>query len=133
MGRMLADRLAEEADITEFFLLRNLNHFCLGCYSCIEDEAKCPFWSEKKIILDALEQADLFIITKPNYCLAPSGVMKSLLDLLFDCCLTAGWCTVPRNGCSQSVPSYFPPRQALPAEKPCSRLRTPVSTGVCPI
>lgn len=85
MGRILADKLAEEKDIIEFFLPRDLNHFCFGCYSCIEDETKCPFWSEKSIILDALEQADLFIFTTPNYCLAPSGAMKSFLDLMFDC------------------------------------------------
>lgn len=84
MGRMLADKLAEEKDITEFFLPRDLNYFCLGCYSCIENETKCPYWSEKEIILDALEQADLFILTTPNYCLAPSGAMKSFLDLMFD-------------------------------------------------
>lgn len=85
MGRLLADKLTEEANIAEFFLPRDLNHFCLGCYSCIEDETKCPYWSEKKIILDALEQSDLFIFTTPNYCLAPSGAMKSFLDLMFDC------------------------------------------------
>lgn len=85
MGRMLADKLAEEKDITEFLLPRALPHFCLGCYSCIEDETKCPFWSEKKVILDAMEQADLFIFTTPNYCMAPSGAMKSLIDFLFDC------------------------------------------------
>ena len=85
MGRMLSDRLAGEKDITEFFLPRDLNHFCVGCYSCIEDETKCPYWAEKKVIMDALEQADLFIITSPNYCLAPSGAMKSFLDFLFDC------------------------------------------------
>ena len=43
MGRILADKLAEKEDIIEFFLPRDLNHFCLGCYSCIEDETKCPF------------------------------------------------------------------------------------------
>ena len=64
---------------------RDLPHFCLGCYSCIEDEMKCPFWNEKKIILDAMEKANLFIFTSPNYCLAPSGAMKSFLDLFFDC------------------------------------------------
>ncbi len=85
MGRLLADTLAQEKDITEFFLPRDLNHFCLGCYSCIEDETKCPFWNEKKVILDSMEQADLFIFTTPNYCLAPSAAMKSLLDMLFDC------------------------------------------------
>lgn len=83
IGRLLADKL--DKDSMEFFLPRDLNHFCLGCYSCIEDEARCPFWSEKKIILDAMEQADLLIFTSPNYCLAPSGPMKSFLDLMFDC------------------------------------------------
>lgn len=85
MGRMLAESLADKADVTEFFLPRDMNHFCLGCYSCIENEEKCPFWAEKKVILDALEQAELFIFTTPNYCLAPSGAMKSFLDLMFDC------------------------------------------------
>lgn len=83
VAKLLVDKL--NAEIIEFFLPRDLNHFCLGCYSCIKDEAKCPFWSEKKIILDAMEQADLFIFTSPNYCLAPSGPMKSFLDLMFDC------------------------------------------------
>jgi multimeric flavodoxin WrbA len=85
IGRMLADMLAKKDEITEFFLPRDLNHFCLGCYSCIEDETKCPFWNEKKVILDAMERADLLIFTSPNYCLAPSGAMKSFLDLMFDC------------------------------------------------
>ncbi|WMC92546.1 flavodoxin family protein [Kineothrix sp. MB12-C1] len=82
IGRLLAKKLNMES--TEFFLPRDMNHFCIGCYSCIEDETKCPFWSEKKIILDAMEQADIFIFTSPNYCLAPSGAMKSFLDLMFD-------------------------------------------------
>ena len=84
MGRILADKLADDENIREFFLPRDMNHFCLGCYSCIEDETKCPYWSEKKALLDAMEQADLFILTSPNYCLAPSGAMKSFLDLMFD-------------------------------------------------
>lgn len=83
IGRLLASKLNMES--AEFFLPRDMNHFCLGCYSCIEDETRCPFWSEKKIILDAMEQADLLIFTTPNYCLAPSGAMKSFLDLMFDC------------------------------------------------
>lgn len=43
IGRMLAETLATSPDITEFFLPRDLNHFCLGCYQCIEDITKCPF------------------------------------------------------------------------------------------
>lgn len=84
MGRMLAEKLTDNENITEFFLPRNLNHFCLGCYACIEDEAKCPYWEDKKKIMHAMEMADVFIFTTPNYCLAPSGAMKSFLDLFFD-------------------------------------------------
>lgn len=84
MGRILAEKLTDEANITEFFLPHDLPHFCLGCYACIEDETKCPYWMKKKAILDAMEQADLFILTCPNYCFAPSGAMKSFLDFFFD-------------------------------------------------
>ncbi|MDO4556539.1 MAG: NAD(P)H-dependent oxidoreductase [Lachnospiraceae bacterium] len=84
MGKILASKLAEDKDVVEFFLPRDLPHFCLGCYSCIEDETKCPYWNEKVKILDAMEKADLFIFTSPNYCMAPSGAMKSFLDLMFD-------------------------------------------------
>lgn len=84
MGRLLAEKLAEGENIREFFLPRDLNHFCIGCYACIEDETHCPWWSEKEVIIDALEQADLFIFTSPNYCMGPSAAMKSFLDLMFD-------------------------------------------------
>ncbi len=84
MGRLLAEKLTDEENITEFFLPGELNHFCLGCYACIEDERKCPFWEEKKKIIDAMEAADLLIFTTPNYCLAPSASMKSFLNMMFD-------------------------------------------------
>ena len=88
IGRMLADKLAGPEEITEFFLPRDMNHFCVGCYSCIEDETKCPFFAEKKVILDALQEAELFIFTTPNYCMGPSGAMKTFLDLMFDYWMT---------------------------------------------
>jgi multimeric flavodoxin WrbA len=84
IGRMLAESLANDADITEFFLPRDLNHFCLGCYQCIEDIEKCPFYPEKKRLLDAMEQAELLIFTTPNYCFGPSAQMKAFIDLFFD-------------------------------------------------
>ena len=37
IGRILAEKLAGEQEITEFFLPRDLNHFCLGCCTCIAD------------------------------------------------------------------------------------------------
>lgn len=84
MGRLLAEKLTEEENIKEFFLPKDLNNFCLGCYACIESEDKCPFWEQKKRIIDAMQKADLLIFTTPNYCLAPSGAMKNFLDMCFD-------------------------------------------------
>lgn len=84
IGRMLADRLSPDNEITEIFLPRDLNHFCLGCYQCIEDIERCPCYSEKKAILEAMEQADVLIFTTPNYCFGPSAQMKALIDLFFD-------------------------------------------------
>lgn len=83
IGRMIADKISIEKEITEFFLPRDLNHFCLGCYNCIEDDAKCPFYLEKKKIMDAVEAADLLIFTTPTYCMRASAPMKAFIDLTF--------------------------------------------------
>ena len=83
IGRMLAEALEPEANITEFFLPRDLNHFCTGCFSCVKDESKCPFYDKKRKILDEVEQADLLIFTTPTYCMRASAPMKSFLDFTF--------------------------------------------------
>ena len=83
VGKLLIDGIAAEKQVTEFFLPRDLNHFCLGCYSCIEDETKCPYYAEKNAIMADFEQSDLLVITTPNYCMAPSAPMKAFLDLNF--------------------------------------------------
>ena len=83
IGRMIADKMQGTNEITEFFLPRELNHFCLGCYNCIEDEAKCPFYDDKIKIMDAVEAADVLIFTTPTYCMHASAPMKSFMDLTF--------------------------------------------------
>lgn len=83
IGRMIVDKISAEKEITEFFLPRDLNHFCLGCYSCIEDESKCPFYDEKRKIMEAVEQADVLMFTTPTYCMHASAPMKSFMDLTF--------------------------------------------------
>lgn len=83
IGRILSEQLVEKNNIKEFFLPKDLNHFCLGCYSCIDNEEKCPFYKEKKMIAKAMEDADLLILTTPNYCMAPSAPMKAFFDLFF--------------------------------------------------
>ena len=82
IARMLASNF-KDAKITEFFLPRDLNHFCLGCYSCIHDECKCPYYVEKKKIMDSVEMADLLIFSTPTYCMRASAPMKAFIDLTF--------------------------------------------------
>ena len=83
IGRMLADKVSKKEEQREFFLPRDLNHFCTGCCRCLEGEENCPFYGEKKKILEAMEVSDLLIFTTPTYCMRCSGPMKSFLDLTF--------------------------------------------------
>ena len=83
IGHMIAEKVTAEKEITEFFLPKDLNHFCLGCYQCIEGDHNCPFHEEKKKIMETIEAADLLIFTTPTYCLRTSAPMKSFLDLTF--------------------------------------------------
>ena len=83
MGRMLADQIASAEDQTEFFLPRELNHFCTGCCRCLQGDAFCPFYEEKSKILNAMDSADILIFTTPTYCMHASAPMKSFLDLTF--------------------------------------------------
>lgn len=73
----------ENSDIQEFFLPRDLEHFCLGCYKCIENDEECPFFNEKRRIMQAVENADLLIFTTPTYCMHASAPMKSFIDFTF--------------------------------------------------
>lgn len=83
IGISLAKKLSNDDEITEFFLPRDLNHFCLGCYSCMKDLTICPYYDEKRVIADAMENADLLILTSPNYCMLPSAPMKSFVDFFY--------------------------------------------------
>ena len=70
-------------EVTEFYLPRDLNHFCAGCYACIKGRENCPFWQEKAPLDKALREADLLIFTTPTYCMLPSAPMKAFMDLFF--------------------------------------------------
>lgn len=83
IGRMIAEKITGEKEIAEYFLPRDLNHFCTGCYSCIDDDSRCPYAGEKRVIMDAVEQADLLIFTTPTYCMRASAPMKAFIDLTF--------------------------------------------------
>lgn len=82
IGRLLAEQFAD-SDVQEFFLPKDLEHFCMGCYQCIENEEKCPFYNEKSQIMQAVESAELLIFTTPTYCMRASASMKAFIDLTF--------------------------------------------------
>ena len=84
IGRMIGDKIPGNNEIREFFFPRDLNHFCVGCYKCIEDEKACPYYEEKKVILDVIEEADVLIVTTPTYCSHVSAPLKAFIDLTFD-------------------------------------------------
>lgn len=84
IGRMIANKIGAEDNIVEFFLPKDLAHFCLGCYACIENDTKCPFYEEKNKIMTAVESADVLIFTTPTYCMRASAPMKSFIDLTFN-------------------------------------------------
>lgn len=83
IGKLLIDNISCEKNVSEVFLPKDLNFFCAGCYNCIEDETKCPYYKEKSVIMQKIEQSDLLIFTTPNYCMAPSAPIKAFIDLTF--------------------------------------------------
>jgi multimeric flavodoxin WrbA len=67
----------------EFTLPKDLPHFCAGCFSCFfNGEQTCPHSESVLPIVEALEEADLIVLTSPVYAMDVSGPMKSLLDHL---------------------------------------------------
>lgn len=79
IGKMLAEKLGGE--ITEFFLPKDFDSFCVGCNSCFMlSEQFCPHYDRLRPITEALDEADVIILTSPVYVYHASGSMKAFLD-----------------------------------------------------
>ncbi len=78
IAKQLYDKLGGE--VTEFFLPRDFAHFCKGCAACFMDERKCPHYEMLKPITDAMDEADVIILTSPVYVMHSTGAMKAFLD-----------------------------------------------------
>ena len=83
IANLLLQKLPGEKEVKEYFLPRDMNHFCSCCYACLEARERCPYWREKEPMLHQMREADLLILTSPNYCMMPSAPMKAFLDLFF--------------------------------------------------
>lgn len=79
IGRMLTDRLGGE--VTEFFLPRDFHEVCKGCNTCFtQSETKCPHYAALSPITQAIDAADVIILTSPVYVYHVTGAMKAFLD-----------------------------------------------------
>ena len=83
MGKAFLEKLSGSNQVHEFFLPRDLNFFCKGCYRCLENDENCPYFKEKSILEKAMKKSDLLIFTTPTYCMSLSAPLKSFFDLFF--------------------------------------------------
>jgi len=71
----------DETDVNEFFLPKDMPHFCNGCFSCIVNgEQTCPHFANVTTIINAITESDVVILTSPVYAMDISGQLKALLD-----------------------------------------------------
>ena len=68
-------------DLTEFFLPKDMPHFCIGCNNCfMKGEEFCPHQDYVTPIKEAIRNAELLILASPVYVFHVSGQMKAFLD-----------------------------------------------------
>ena len=78
-ARKLAEKVGGE--IREFFLPRDFDKPCRGCFTCFQTELrKCPHYRELAPLEQAILEADLLIFDSPVYVYHATGQMMSLLD-----------------------------------------------------
>lgn len=74
-------RTRSAAKRQEFFLPRDFDAPCLGCYTCFRtDLTHCPHYGRLKPLADAILAADLLIFASPVYVYHATGQMMSFLD-----------------------------------------------------
>ena len=81
LAKMIVDKLSDEDKVFEFFLPKDMSHFCCGCFKCFEGfHEKCPAYEMLKPIKEALNQSELIIFTVPVYVYHAPGQVKAFLD-----------------------------------------------------
>ena len=80
---MAARALARQVggEIQEFFLPRDFDKPCRGCYTCFKTElSRCPHYDALAPLATAMLEADLLILSSPVYVYHATGAMMSFLD-----------------------------------------------------
>lgn len=79
----IAKQLSEKLDgeVTEFFLPRDFDSFCIGYTNCFgRSETLCPHYEKLRPITKAMDNADVIILASPVYVYHATGAMKCFLD-----------------------------------------------------
>ena len=53
---------------------------CRACYQCLFDQMRCPQQDDFLLALDALAEADAYVVAAPVYLLSANGSLKKFLD-----------------------------------------------------
>lgn len=80
---MIAHELGEKigGELKEFFLPRDFDEPCLGCWTCFnKDLTHCPHYKKLKPIKEAMDAADVLILASPVYVYHATGQMMAFLD-----------------------------------------------------
>ena len=75
--------LRDDNEIIEFYLPKDLPHFCCGCKNCfLKSERFCPHVEYVMPIWQAMLDSELLVFASPVYALRTTAQMKCLLDHL---------------------------------------------------
>jgi len=53
---------------------------CQACYKCLFDQMRCPQQDDFLSVVDALSEADAYVVAAPVYLLSANGSLKKFLD-----------------------------------------------------
>ncbi|MGN0714706.1 MAG: flavodoxin family protein, partial [Anaerovoracaceae bacterium] len=77
--RELAEKVGGETE--EFFLPRDFDAPCLGCFACFQtDLTHCAHYQKLEPLVNAILEADLIVLDSPVYVYHATGQMMSFLD-----------------------------------------------------
>jgi multimeric flavodoxin WrbA len=80
-ARLVAEKITSADNISEVFLPRDFDQFCLGCTSCFgKGDNTCPHYDRLRPITEKIDAADVIIMSSPVYVYHATGQMKALLD-----------------------------------------------------
>lgn len=81
IAKSFLNKLSDNDKVNEFFLPKDMNQFCLGCFQCFNgNHEKCPAYNMINSIRDSMNKSDLIIFTAPVYVYHAPGQVKAFLD-----------------------------------------------------